>query len=208
MPPAVFGIGKRHTAESNRNKEHTGDDSELVLRCQNGERQAQYELYQRYKDWVFNIAYRMSNNRQDAEDITQKVFVRVFGKIESFRGDSAFSSWLYRLAANVCINHFRKEKRRKQSFSNQIEDYERMNSNPVKEETQKVNIRPYLEKAIRALPEGYRMIFILYDMQGYSHKEIGAMLNISEGTSKSQLHKARKELKQSLEPYLMMHKLF
>lgn len=208
MPPAVFGIGKRHTAESNRNKEHTGDDSELVLRCQNGERQAQYELYQRYKDWVFNIAYRMSNNRQDAEDITQKVFVRVFGKIESFRGDSAFSSWLYRLAANVCINHFRKEKRRKQSFSNQIEDYEKMNSNPVKEETQKANIRPYLEKAIRALPEGYRMIFILYDMQGYSHKEIGAMLNISEGTSKSQLHKARKELKQSLEPYLMMHKLF
>jgi len=99
-------------------------DSNLVVGCQNGERKAQYELYQRYKDWVYNIAYRMSNNRQTAEDITQKSFMQVFNKIDSFRGDSAFSSWLYRLTTNVCIDHLRKDKKRKDEITNDLSDDE------------------------------------------------------------------------------------
>ncbi len=182
-------------------------DWQLVVRCQKGERQAQYELYQRYKDWVFNIAFRMANHQQDAEDITQIVFVRLFRKIDSFRGDSAFSSWLYRMTVNLCINHYRKEKRHKERISNDLSDAEKthgatLHNSHRREE--RFNLRPHLEKAIRQLPEKYRMVFTLHDIEGYNHKEIGQMMNIADGTSKSQLHKARKELRRTLEPYMIM----
>ena len=178
-------------------------DLELVQRCRNGEREAQFELYQLHKDRVFNIAYRMANNQQDAEDITQMAFVRVFKKMDSFRGDSAFSSWVYRLTMNVCINHFRKEKKKKELIVNELS--EQTNLKMLKTGEQAPKMKPFLEKAIRALPSGYRTIFVLYDIEGYKHEEIAQMMNISIGTSKSQLHKARKELKQLLEPYLAMY---
>lgn len=180
-------------------------DSELVQRCQKGERKAQYELYQHYKDRVFNIAYRMANNQQEAEDIAQMAFMRVFKNIDSFRGESAFSSWLYRLTVNVCINHFRKEKKEKELVVNELSEFQKANLSALKTKNESAKMRPFLEKAIRALPAGYRMIFVLYDIEGYAHQEIAEIMNISEGTSKSQLHKARKELKQFLEPYLTMY---
>ena len=180
-------------------------DRELVQRCQKGERQAQYELYRRYKDRVYNIAYRMSNNRQEAEDISQNIFLRVFDKIDSFRGEAAFSSWLYRLAMNVCINHFHSDKKRKEKFPGTLSDLQNANSPALKAKEARPHLKPYLEKAIRALPAGYRMVFILYDIEGYPHHEICKMMNISEGTSKSQLHRARKELRRLLEPCVTLH---
>jgi RNA polymerase sigma-70 factor (ECF subfamily) len=188
------------------NASRPDQDWELITRCQKGERQAQYELYQRYKDWVFNIALRMANQRQEAEDITQTVFVRLFKKIDSFRGDSAFSSWLYRMTVNLCINHYRKEKKHKDRLSNELSDLEKMQTKGFDRKDERFDLRPYLEKAIRALPEKYRMVFVLHDVEGYNHKEIGKMMNISDGTSKSQLHKARKELRRTLEPYMTMFK--
>jgi len=185
----------------------TGDsniDLELVQRCRKGERKAQFELYQLYKDRIFNIAYRMANSKQDAEDITQMAFVRVFKKIDSFRGDSAFSSWVYRLTVNICINHFRKEKKKKELVVHELSE-QATNLKTLKTNEQASKMKPFLEKAIRALPAGYRMIFVLYDIEGYKHEEIAGMMNISEGTSKSQLHKARRELRQFLEPYLAMY---
>ncbi|MFQ5637136.1 MAG: RNA polymerase sigma factor [bacterium] len=179
---------------------HSKTDSQLVLRCQNNERKAQRELYELYKDWVFNVAYRMANNRQEAEDISQVVFMRVFKNLSSFRGDAALSSWIYRIAVNVCINHFRKTQKRSQHTALQDTDLKDMKSIEPP-----FNLKPYLEKAIRDLPEGYRMVFVLHDIEGYNHKEIGNLMKISDGTSKSQLHKARKELKQTLEPYLIIH---
>jgi RNA polymerase sigma-70 factor (ECF subfamily) len=181
------------------------EDHELVRRCQQCERQAQYELYQRYKDRIYSIAYRMSNNRQEAEDISQNIFLRVFDKIDSFRGEAAFSSWLYRLAMNVCINHFHSDKKRKEKFPSTISDLQEVNSPALKAKEEPPHLKPYLEKAIRALPAGYRMVFILYDIEGYQHHEICKMMNISEGTSKSQLHRARKELRRLLEPYVTLH---
>jgi RNA polymerase sigma-70 factor (ECF subfamily) len=180
------------------------EDHELVRRCQQCERQAQYELYRRYKDRIYGIAYRMSNNRQEAEDISQNIFLRVFDKIHSFRGEAAFSSWLYRLAMNVCINHFHSDKKRKEKFPSTISDLQEVNSPALKAKEEKLHLKPYLEKAIRALPAGYRMVFILYDIEGYQHHEICKMMNISEGTSKSQLHRARKELRRLLEPYVTL----
>lgn len=179
-------------------------DAELVSACRRGDRRAQYQLYSRHKDWVFNVAYRMANNRQDAEDITQKVFIRVFNKIDSFRGDSLFSSWLYRLTANICINHFRAEKKRKEKVSNELSKDENQSRAVFKSGEEKFSLRPHLEKAIASLPEGYRMVFVLHHIEGYGHKEIGDMLKISAGTSKSQLHKARKELQKMLAPYLAL----
>lgn len=177
----------------------TDVDAELVARCQRGERAAQYALYQRHKDLVFNLAMRMANHQQEAEDISQKVFLKVFRKIDSFRAESAFSSWLYRLTMNVCINHFHSEKRRKQRMVNELETASR-----DFHQREDFDLQPHLERAIRALPAGYRMVFLLHDVEGFNHKEIGEMMSCSEGTSKSQLHKARKELKQLLTPFLQL----
>ena len=191
-----------HQAKPSASTQH--EDWERVVRCQQGERQAQYELYQRYKDWVFNIAFRMANHQQDAEDIAQAVFVRLFRKIDSFRGDSAFSSWLYRMTVNLCINHYRKEKRHKERISDDLSDAEKTHRAALDKREERFNLRPHLEKAIRQLPEKYRMVFTLHDIEGYNHKEIGQMMNIADGTSKSQLHKTRKELRRTLEPYMIM----
>ncbi len=205
MLQAAIRLNKnKNVFQANKNDESGSIDWELVQRCRKGERKAQYELYQLYKDRVFNIAYRMANSQQDAEDITQMAFVRVFKKIDSFRGDSAFSSWVYRLTVNICINHFRREKRKKELVVHELSELA-INLKILKTNEQASKMKPFLEKAIRALPAGYRMIFVLYDIEGYKHEEIAEMMNISEGTSKSQLHKARKELKQYLEPYLAMY---
>lgn len=205
MLQAAIRLNKnKNVFQAKKNDESGSIDWELVQRCRKGERKAQYELYQLYKDRVFNIAYRMANSQQDAEDITQMAFVRVFKKIDSFRGDSAFSSWVYRLTVNICINHFRREKRKKELVVHELSELA-TNLKILKTNEQASKMKPFLEKAIRALPAGYRMIFVLYDIEGYKHEEIAEMMNISEGTSKSQLHKARKELKQYLEPYLAMY---
>ncbi len=205
MLQAAIRLNKnKDVFQAKKNDESGSIDWELVQRCRKGERKAQYELYQLYKDRVFNIAYRMANSQQDAEDITQMAFVRVFKKIDSFRGESAFSSWVYRLTVNICINHFRREKRKKELVVHELSELA-TNLKILKTNEQTSKMKPFLEKAIRALPAGYRMIFVLYDIEGYKHEEIAEMMNISEGTSKSQLHKARKELKQYLEPYLAMY---
>ena len=149
----------------------------------------------------------MGNSQQDAEDITQQVFIRVFRKIDSFRGDAAFSSWLYRMAMNTCINHFHREKRRREKVLTQLSDNEDENARFFRDKQEQFTLKPHLEKAIRELPEGYRAIFVLFDIEGYSHQEIGEMLGITEGTSKSQLHKARRELRKMLAPYIALESL-
>jgi RNA polymerase sigma-70 factor, ECF subfamily len=172
---------------------------DLIQRCQNGERAAQYQLYQEYKDRVFGIVYRMANNPQDAEDLAQQVFVRVFQKIDTFRGQAAFSSWLYRLAMNICIDHVKKEKRHRQMLSYDTrEDSEWA----ATDRDHRFDLKPHLQRAVNMLPARYRAVFILYQTEGYSHREIGEMLEISTGTSKSQLHKARRELRRLLAPVL------
>ncbi len=209
MSLTALGLNSRKDYFQRKERKDKSDkDFELIQRCQNGDRKAQYELYQSYKDWVYNITYRMTNNKQETEDISQMVFLQVFRKIDSFRGDSAFSSWIYRITVNICINQLRKEKQRKGKTTSEPSNSQNSYAKEYSDKGDKFNIKPYLEKAIRALPEGYRMTFILHDMEGYNHKEIGIMMNIAEGTSKSQLHKARKELKSFLEPYLLLHQTF
>jgi len=180
--------------------ESTDQDLILCRRCQRGDVHALEELYRRHKDKVYALALRLTNNPQDAEDIVQDVFVQVYQKIESFREEAAFTSWLYRVATNIALSALRRRKRRwgmeKRPSPGTPEEGRRV-------ETGKI-LKPFLEEAIAGLPPRARMIFVLHDIQGFQHNEIAEMLDCSEGTSKSQLHKARARLRKRLRPRLNM----
>jgi RNA polymerase sigma-70 factor (ECF subfamily) len=139
----------------------------------------------------------MTNNVQDAEDIVQEIFIQVYRKIGGFRGDAAFSSWLYRITTNVTLSALRRRKRTAGEFPAEevlTKDHPGVQSTKL--------LKPFLEQAIASLPPKSRMVFVLHDVQGFRHNEIAKMLNCSVGTSKSQLHKARAQLRKTLRPRL------
>jgi len=140
----------------------------------------------------------MLGNQYDAEDLTQEVYVQLFRKIGSFRGESAFSTWLHRMTVNQVLMHFRKRSVKSEKTSEDGELPEQVvvgSSNPLK---MAVVDRIALAKAIGGLPPGYKKIFLLHDVHGFEHEEIARMLGLSVGTSKSQLHKARQKLRKLL----------
>jgi RNA polymerase sigma-70 factor (ECF subfamily) len=150
------------------------------------------ELYRQYKSKVFGTAYRMLSNYADAEDVTQDIFVKVFKKLSSFRGDAAVSTWIYRITINACLDFRRKRKR--------------LEALPLSEEAEQVSVGMSLGRLIEGLipkmPAGYREVFILHDIQGLKHVEIARVLGITDGASKSQLHRARAFLRRELAPYV------
>jgi RNA polymerase sigma-70 factor (ECF subfamily) len=149
-------------------------------------------LYEMYRGRVFSTAYRMLSNRADAEDCTQDVFVKVFKKLASFRGDSAVSTWIYRITVNACLD-FRRRRRLRQTVS--LDEGMEVGSTPL-------SVARLIESALPRMAEGYRQVFVLHDIQGLKHEEIGKILGITEGASKSQLHRARAFLRRELLPYL------
>ena len=150
------------------------------------------QLYETYRGRVFSTAYRMLSNRADAEDCTQDVFVKVFKKLKSFRGDSAVSTWIYRIAVNACLD-FRRRRRLRQAVS--LDDGMEVGSTPL-------SVSRLIESCLPRMAEGYRQVFVLHDIQGLKHEEIGKILGITDGASKSQLHRARAFLRRELSPYL------
>jgi len=150
------------------------------------------ELYRQFKSKVFGTAYRMLSNYADAEDVTQDVFVKVFKKLSSFRGDAAVSTWIYRITINACLD-FRRKRKRQEAL-------------PLSEEAEQVSVGLSLGRLIEGLipkmPAGYREVFILHDIQGLKHVEIARVLGITDGASKSQLHRARAFLRRELSPYV------
>lgn len=177
------------------------EDQDLILcrRCRQGDVRALEELYRRHKDKVYALALRLTNNVQDAEDIVQDVFVQVYKKIGGFREDAAFTSWLYRIAINFSLSTLRHRKRHPDM---QLQETLKLEDRP-RTETGKM-LRPFLEAAIASLPPRSRLVFVLHDVQGFQHDEIARMLDCSEGTSKSQLHKARARLRKALQPRLRL----
>jgi RNA polymerase sigma-70 factor (ECF subfamily) len=155
------------------------------------------ELYSKHYRRVFSICLRMMGSPSDAEDLTQEVFIQLHRKLGSFRGASAFTTWLHRLTVNQVLMHFRKRsvQMARRSESDIPEQADRATINP---ERMPIVDRIALERAIGQLPKGYRMVFILHDVEGYEHEEIATMLGVTSGTSKSQLHKARMALRQLL----------
>ncbi len=174
-------------------------DFELTQAAANGNMAAFEEVYNRHHRRVYSICLRMLQNATEAEDLTQDVFIQLHRKIGSFRGDSAFTTWLHRLTVNQVLMHFRK---RNVKFEKTTEEGETPiqivsgTANPLK---MPVVDKIAIEHAIEQLPPGYRNVFVLHDVEGYEHEEVARILGCSVGTSKSQLHKARLKLRKLLQ---------
>ena len=153
-----------------------------------------HELYQTYHRRVYSLCLRMTHDIADAEDLTQEVFVQLFRTVGSFRGDSAFTTWLHRLTVNHVLMHFRKHKRRLRSEP-LTENGEIPAPHAVDSKPTNIVDRILLSEIMAKLPDGYREAVILHDIQGFEHKEIARRKGRTEGTSKSQLHKARATLR-------------
>ena len=177
-------------------------DSEVIRRAQDGDADAFASLFHAHKARIYSVCLRMTNNAAEAEDLTQDAFLQVFRKIATFRGDSAFSTWLHRIAVNTVLMHFRKKSLTQVSLD---EPYSNSDGAKIRREygaqdnclTGCVD-RVALNNAIKDLPQGYRTIFVLHEIEGYEHQEIAEMLGCSVGNSKSQLHKAKLRIREIL----------
>jgi RNA polymerase sigma-70 factor (ECF subfamily) len=170
----------------------------LAQRAAAKDLQAFEELYQRHHRRVYALCLRMTQNVSEAEDLAQEVFIQLFKKIGSFRGDSAFTTWLHRMTVNQVLMHFRKRKVRDEKTTEEGETLEQIVQGTENPNNMTVVDRIALDRAIGQLPPGYRSVFVLHDVEGYEHGEIARMLGCSVGTSKSQLHKARMKLRRLL----------
>ncbi len=168
---------------------------DIIERSKNGNSKAQYKLYQLYAKAMYNTSYRMMNSEMEAEDMLQEAFTEAFMKLDSFRYESTFGAWLKRIVINKCINEI---KRRKADL-NFVEDIgiyrDLKDDDDYKAELNVADIK----KAMNQLPNGSRMIFSLYLLEGYDHREIAQILNVSESNSKSQYMRAKRKVKEILE---------
>jgi RNA polymerase sigma-70 factor (ECF subfamily) len=170
-------------------------DLELCRKAGAGSLAAFEMIYQRYHRRTYSLCLRMTNSQTEAEDLTQEVFIQLFRKIGSFRGDSAFSTWLHRLTVNQVLMHFRRRSVKNEKTSEDGEVPEQTVHGTANPNKMPVIDRIALKNAIAQLPNGYRNVFVLHDVEGYEHEEVAKMMGISIGTSKSQLHKARLKLR-------------
>jgi RNA polymerase sigma-70 factor, ECF subfamily len=170
-------------------------DLELAARCRAGDAGAFEELYRQHARRLFGLVTRMLGSADEAEDLLQEVFLQAYRKLSGFRGDSALGTWLYRLTMNHCLDHLRgrqaKMSRATESLDDGSVDEPAAASPLVPTAINRVD----LERAIERLPDGARAAFLLHDVEGFEHREIAQILGISEGTSKSQVHKARMKLR-------------
>jgi RNA polymerase sigma-70 factor (ECF subfamily) len=177
-------------------------EAEVIRRAQMGDASCYEALYMRYKRRVFSLCLRMTGNYAQAEDFTQEAFLQLYRKIASFRGESAFTTWLHRLSVNIILMHWRKkglaEVSLEETLEPQSEDAPRRDIGKRDDVLHGSVDRLNLDRAIASLPPGYRIIFVLHDVEGYEHNEIAEMLGCSIGNSKSQLHKARMKLRSML----------
>lgn len=167
---------------------------EIVESCQAGKRTAQFELYRLYSRAMYNVCLRMVNNEGDAEDLLQNSFTDVFTKIHTFRYESSIGAWIKRITVNNCINFLKKRRLEIQELD------DRFHHIPM-EKAEMPNCALSVDKvnaAMLQLPDGYRVVFSLYCMEGYDHKEISQILGINEATSKSQYSRAKAKLRQIL----------
>jgi RNA polymerase sigma-70 factor (ECF subfamily) len=185
-------------AKQNRKPDAKASDYALTQAAAGGEMAAFECIYERHHRRVYSLCLRMTQNPPEAEDLTQEVFIQLFRKVGSFRGESAFTTWLHRLTVNQVLMHFRKRSVKDEKTTEEGETPEQIVPGTEHYDRMPVVDRIALDKAIAQLPRGYRTIFILHDVEGYEHEEIATMLGLSIGTSKSQLHKARRKLRDLL----------
>lgn len=168
---------------------------DIIERSRGGDRAAQYQLYDLYSKAMYNICYRMCNSSEEAEDVLQESFINAFNHLEHYKGTASFGAWLKRIVVNNAINHIRRRK---------------MNLVPIEDHEHEVGVQDFssdedlileverVKACVNQLPDGYRVVFSLYLMEGYDHKEIAEILGVTESTSKSQYNRAKKKLKELL----------
>jgi RNA polymerase sigma-70 factor (ECF subfamily) len=174
------------------NKPEMTDEADCIARAQRSDAQAFESLYRRHIDKVYGLCLRMTGNVSEAEDCAQEAFIQAWNKLDRFRGDSAFSTWLHRIAVNSVLGRMRKSKREQDRI--QLAGEVAVSPASIADTGE---LRD-LSDAVNKLPEGARHVFVLYAVYGYSHGEAGNMLGIAPGTSKAQLHRARRLLAQQL----------
>jgi RNA polymerase sigma-70 factor (ECF subfamily) len=173
-------------------------DYALAQAASTGQMSAFEELYARHNRRVYSLCLRMTQNQSEAEDLAQEVFIQLFRKLGSFRGESAFTTWLHRLTVNQVLMHFRKRSVKLEQTTEEGETPVQIVVGTANPNSMPVVDRIALDKAVGQLPPGYRTVFVLHDVEGHEHEEIARMLGCSVGTSKSQLHKARMKLRMLL----------
>jgi RNA polymerase sigma-70 factor, ECF subfamily len=194
----VFPILHGGLTAAKKTEPAPNSDLALAIEAGKGDMGAFEKLYERHNRRVYSLCLRMTQNAAEAEDLAQEAFIQLFRKIGSFRGDSAFTTWLHRLVVNQCLMHFRKRSVKLEKTTEEgdtpvqiVRGTENPNAMPVMD-------RIALDNALKQLPPGYRTVFVLHDVEGHEHEEIARMLGVAVGTSKSQLHKARMKLRQIL----------
>lgn len=160
----------------------------LIEECRQGSTRAQFRLYNQYSKAMYNLAYRILNNREDAEDILQEAFVDCFRNLNTFRFESTFGAWLKKIIVNKCINQLKKKKIDLTLYENLPVDIHEEDNEVIYDTTK-------IFKGIEKLPDGYRVILTLYLLEGYDHQEIAQILGITESTSKSQYSRAKDKLR-------------
>jgi RNA polymerase sigma-70 factor, ECF subfamily len=176
-------------------------EAEAIERAKQGDAAAFEVLYNLHKRRVYSLCLRMTANTAEAEDLSQEAFLQLFRKIGTFRGESAFSTWLHRMAVNVVLMRLRKKGLSVVPLEETMEtDEESPKKEPGAQDPSLAGAvdRLELQRAVEALPPGYRTIFVLHDIEGFEHNEIAELVGCSIGNSKSQLHKARMKLRDSL----------
>ena len=189
VQPAIAAAG----AAGNR-----AEELALVERCRKGDLAAFETIYRTHSGRLYSVACRMLGNPADAEDMLQEIFLAAHRKLESFRGESALGTWLFRLATNLCLDHLRSRAARAGQLTGALDDEPALADSGSRKLAERTVAKMDLERALARLPEGCRTAFVLHDVEGLEHREVADMLGIAEGTSKSQVHKARLRLRAML----------
>jgi len=167
-------------------------DAELVARCRSGDVEAFEALYRQHAPRLYTLASRMAGSVDEGEDLLQEIFLQAYRKLGSFKGDAALGTWLYRLAINHCLDFVRSRQAKNARLTDTLDGESSFEpSAPLDAPIVRID----LERAIARLPEGCRLAFVLHDVEGLDHREVGKFLGIAEGTSKSQVFKARMKLR-------------
>ena len=170
------------------------DERQLIADVLAGKAEAERRLYEEHVDRVYRLTYRLAGDDDLARDFTQDTFIRAFGRLADFRGDSSLATWLHAIALSVSLNGLRKVKRIR---GREVEIDEAL-AGETRGRHAEPDLKIRLQRAIDALPEGYRTVFVMHDIEGFTHEEIGGALGIQSGTSKAQLFRARARLREAL----------
>ena len=177
-------------------------EPDLIEGCIRGDRKAQFELYQRFAPRMFGVCLRYAANNEEAEDILQEGFLKVFRKLESYRGDGSFEGWVRRIFVNTAIEHFRRKTHLQPITGAEEENMEGKYLTALDHMAEKDIVQ-----LVQQLPPGYRTVFNLYVVEGYTHRQISEMLGVSEGTSKSQLSRAKQILQELVQKHIEKRKV-